>query len=46
MAFPDHAEEFFDPENEWNELHDGLESEEDPWASMGMDDAEETLPKD
>ena len=46
VAFPDHAEEFFDSENEWNELHDELESEEDPWASMGMDDAEETLPKD
>ena len=46
VAFPDHAEEFFDRENEWNELHDGLEREEDPWASMGMDDAEETLPKD
>ena len=40
------AEEFFDPEKEWNELHEGTGSEEDPWASVGMDDAEETLPQE
>ena len=40
------AEEFFDLEMEWNELHEGTGSEEDPWASVGMDDAEETLPQE
>ena len=40
------AEDFFDPDKEGNELHEGTESEENPWAGMGMDDDEETLPRE
>ena len=29
-----------------HKIKTGPESEEDPWAGLGMDDAEETLPKD
>ena len=36
----------FDPEKECNELQEDIASEEDPWAGTGMDDEEETLPKD
>ena len=36
----------FDPEKECKELQEDIESEEDPWAGTGMDDDEETLPKD
>ena len=40
------AEFSFDPEKEWNELHKDMESEEDPGAGMGMDEEEETLPRE
>ena len=36
----------FDPEKGCNELQEDIESEEDPWAGTGMDDDEETLPKE
>ena len=38
------AEDMFDPEKVRDELREGLESEEDPRAGVGMDDDEETLP--
>ena len=40
------TEEFFDPEKEWSELHEDMEGEDDPWAGMGTDDEEETLPNE
>ena len=39
-------EEFFDPERELNELHEEMENEEDPWVGMGMDEDEETVPRE
>ena len=38
-----HAEEFFDPEKEWSELHEDMEGEDDPRAGMDMDGAEAVL---
>ena len=40
------AEKLFDPEKECNELHEDIESAEDPWAGTGMDADEETLSKE
>ena len=37
------AEESVDRDKEWSELHEDMESEEDPWAGTGMDDAEAVL---
>ena len=39
------AEETFDFEKEWNEMPEDMESEEDTWTSVGIDDDEETLQK-
>ena len=40
---PHPQEETVHPEEEWNELHDDREVESDPWAIVGMDDAEAVL---
>ena len=39
------AAETFDFEENWNEMHEDMESEEDTWTSVGIDDDEETLQK-
>ena len=40
------AEETFDFEKEWNEMFEDIESEEDTWVRVGIDDDEETLQKE
>ena len=40
------AGKFFDPEEEWSELHMDMDGEDDSWAGMGEDDAEAVPPEE